>query len=149
MTAHRHYRARMFKHCVTASYRDFESMLKAICDSEGWEYAKGDRASELITKVTDKGLFTHAFDKSFTAYVAMLKTGLPTGDETMPMASLAAASVTAEIARLGMNLTAIQHARSLGNSHTVKKGEASQTTQHGGRQERDTMRRRRRRVARR
>ena len=49
MTAHRHYRAGEWKDCVTASNRAFESMLKAICDAEGWTYGKGDRASELIT----------------------------------------------------------------------------------------------------
>jgi hypothetical protein len=44
MTAHRHYRANEYKDCVTAANRAFESMLKAICDAEKWEYGKGDRA---------------------------------------------------------------------------------------------------------
>jgi HEPN domain-containing protein len=56
MTAHRHYRASEFKDCVTAANRAFESMLKAICDSEAWDYGKGDRASELIRVVNSKGL---------------------------------------------------------------------------------------------
>jgi len=46
MTAHRHYRTNEFKDCVTASNRAFESMLKAICDAERWEYEKGARASD-------------------------------------------------------------------------------------------------------
>jgi hypothetical protein len=71
MTAHRHYRAKEFKDCVTAANRAFESMLKAICDTEKWEYGKGDRAAELVTKVSSKGLFTHDFDRSFDSYIAM------------------------------------------------------------------------------
>ena len=59
--AHKHYRAGAFKDCVTAANRAFESMLKAICDTEKWTYSKGDRAPELITKVTNNGLFTHQF----------------------------------------------------------------------------------------
>lgn len=108
MTAHTHYRTGDFKDCVTAANRAFESMLKAICDAESWTYEKGDRASDLVTRVTNNGLFTHAFDKSFSAYVAMLKAGLPTvrneagghGD------GIAAAAVTPQIARFAINLTA-------------------------------------------
>jgi hypothetical protein len=108
MTAHRHYRAGEFKDCVTASHRAFESMLKAICDVEKWEYAKGDGSSELVTKVTTKGLFTHDFNRSFTAYVAMLKAGLPAvrNDAGGHGEGLAAAAVTAQIARFALNLTA-------------------------------------------
>lgn len=108
MTAHRHYRANEFKDCVTAAHRAFESMLKAICDIENWEYGKGDRASELVSKVNTKGLFTHDFDKNFTAYVAMLKAGLPSvrNDAGGHGEGLAAAAVTAQIARFALNLTA-------------------------------------------
>jgi hypothetical protein len=108
MAAHRHYRALEYKAAVTAANRAFESMLKAICELENWQYANGDRASELITKVRNEGLFTHDFDKSFDAYIAMLKAGLPTirnnagghgeGPETPP--------VTAEIARFAINMAA-------------------------------------------
>jgi hypothetical protein len=108
MTAHRHYRADEFKDCVTASHRAFESMLKAICDIENWEYGKGDGASELVTRVSIKGLFTHQFDRSFTAYIAMLKSGLPTvrNDAGGHGEGLAAAAVTGQIARFALNLTA-------------------------------------------
>jgi len=37
-------------------------MLKAICDVENWEHAKGDGATELVTKVSTKELFTPDFD---------------------------------------------------------------------------------------
>lgn len=108
MTAHRHYRANEFKDCVTAANRAFESMLKAICDTEKWEYGKGDRAAELVTKVRSKGLFTYDFDRSFGSYVAMLKAGLPAvrNEAGGHGEGLAAAAVTAEIARFAINLTA-------------------------------------------
>jgi AbiJ N-terminal domain 4 len=122
MTAHRHYRAKEFKDCVTASNRAFESMLKAICDTEKWEYGNGDRAAELVKKVSSKGLFTHNFDRSFTAYVAMLKTGLPAvrNEAGAHGEGLEAAAVTAGIARFAINLTAT-NLLFLGDSYSAKK----------------------------
>ena len=108
LVAHKHYRSGSFKDCVTASNRAFESALKAICDSEAWPYERGDRASELVTKVTKNGLFTHDFDKSLSAYIAMLKSGLPSvrNNAGGHGQGIAAAAVTAEIARFALNLTA-------------------------------------------
>jgi hypothetical protein len=122
MTAHRHYRANEFKDCVTAANRAFESMLKAICDTEKWEYHKGDRAAELVTKARSKGLFTHDFDRSFDSYVAMLKAGLPAvrNDAGGHGEGLASAAVTAGIARFAINLTAT-NLLFLGDSHSAMK----------------------------
>jgi AbiJ N-terminal domain 4 len=122
MTAHRHYRATEFKDCVTAANRAFESMLKAICEEEKWEYGKGDRAAELVTKVRNKGLFTHYFDRSFDSYVAMLKAGLPAvrNDVGGHGEGLAAAAVTAGIARFAINLTATNLVF-LGDSYSAMK----------------------------
>jgi hypothetical protein len=108
LSAHVHYRAAAFKDCVNAANRAFESALKAICDTEGWSYERGDRASELVTKVSKNGLFTHDFDRSLSAYVAMLKTGLPSvrNDAGGHGEGMAAAAVTAGIARFALNLTA-------------------------------------------
>jgi HEPN domain len=108
MAAHRHYRANEFKDCVTAANRAFESMLKAICDTEKWEYEKGDSAAQLVKKVKAKGLFTHDFDRSFDAYVAMLKAGLPAvrNEAGGHGEGLMSAAVTAGIARFAINLTA-------------------------------------------
>jgi hypothetical protein len=108
MTAHRHHRAGEYKDCVTAANRAFESTLKAICDVQKWTYVPGDNAAQLITKVTENGLFTHDFDKSFTAYVAMMKSGLPVvrNQSGGHGEGIAAAAVTPEIARYALNLTA-------------------------------------------
>lgn len=108
MTAHRHYRSGEYKDAVTSANRSFESTLKAICDNENWIYNKGDRASELITKVRSNGLFSHDFDKSFDGYVAMLKSGLPAlrNDVGAHGESLASPAVTLQIARFAINMTA-------------------------------------------
>jgi hypothetical protein len=106
--AHKHYRAGAYKDCVTAANRAFESVLKAICDDENWAYDKGARAADLVTVVNTNGLFTHDFDRSFSAYVAMLKTGLPAvrNDAGGHGDGIAAAAVTAQIARFALNMTA-------------------------------------------
>lgn len=124
LSAHKHYREGSFKDCVTAANRAFESTLKAICDTELWTYDKGDRASELVTKVTSNGLFTHAFDKGMSAYVAMLKTGLPSvrNDAGAHGDGIAAAAVTAEIARFAINLTA-SNILFVGESYTLIKAQ--------------------------
>lgn len=108
LKAHKHYRTGDFKDCITAANRSFESVLKAICDAEEWPYEKGDVAARLVSLVKQEGLFTHDFDKSFDAYVAMLKSGLPTirNDAGAHGEGVAAAAVTAQIARFALNLTA-------------------------------------------
>jgi hypothetical protein len=108
MIAHRHYRAREYKDCVTSANRAFESALKAICDTGHWKYAPGDNASQLITKVNENGLFTRDFDQSFTAYIAMMKSGIPAvrNKSGGHGESVADARVTGEIARYALNLSA-------------------------------------------
>lgn len=128
MTAHRHYRAGEYKDCVTSANRAYESMLKAICDKEGWAYGKGDRAAELVTLVTNQGLFTHDFDKSFTAYVAMMKAGLPAvrNDAGGHGGGLRAEAVGPHIARFALNLTA-SNLLFLGEAYATMKQRGSTT----------------------
>ena len=124
MTAHRHYRTGAFKDAVTAANRAFESMLKAICGLEGWTYNSGDTAARLVTVVNTNGLFTHDFDASVTAYVAMLKAGLPTvrNNAGGHGEGLAAKAVTSGIARFAINLTA-SNIVLLGDSYAALKEE--------------------------
>jgi hypothetical protein len=64
--------------------------------------------AHLVTTVKAKGLFTHDFDRSFDAYVAMLKAGLPAvrNEAGGHGEGLTSAAVTAGIARFAINLTA-------------------------------------------
>jgi hypothetical protein len=125
MLAHKHYRAGVYKDCVTAANRAFESMLKAICDAEKWTYEKGFRAPELVTLVTNNGLFTHDFDRSFASYVAMMKSGLPSvrNDAGGHGEGIAAAAVSVQIARFALNLTA-SNILFLGESYNALKARA-------------------------
>lgn len=77
MTAHRHYRESNYKECVVAVNRAFETTLKTICTERRWSFKPGDRATELIALVRNKGLFPQYLDKGFDSYIAALKTGLP------------------------------------------------------------------------
>jgi hypothetical protein len=122
MTAHEHYRHRKFKDSVTAANRAYETMLKVICDLNKWKYSKGDRATELITVVSQSGLFTRDFDKGFMAYIAAMKTGLPSvrNDAGGHGDGLADKEVTAEIARYAIDLAA-SNILFLGNCHLALK----------------------------
>lgn len=71
------YRRDEFSQAITEAGRAFESALKAICAQKGWDFAAGDRVSELVAVVVREGLFPPWLEKGITAYVAMLKTGLP------------------------------------------------------------------------
>lgn len=77
MTAHRHYRNHENKDAVVAANRAFESALKAVFKLNGWEYGAGDRASDLVKKARQSGLFPDYLDSGFDSYIAMMKTGLP------------------------------------------------------------------------
>ena len=122
MTAHTHYRTGAFKDFVTAANRAFESMLKAICELEHWTYGSGDPAARLVTVVTTNGLFTHDFDAGLTAYVTMLKTGLPVvrNNAGGHGEGLATKEVTAGIARYAINLAA-SNLVLLGDSYAAMK----------------------------
>lgn len=75
--AHDHYRRGEYPQAVTEAGKAFESALKAICAHKGWTYEKGARVSDLIKVVTKEGLFPEWLEQGMTAYVAMMKTGLP------------------------------------------------------------------------
>ncbi len=106
--AHKHYREGHLKDSVTAANRAFECMLKAICDAENWPYDKGSSASNLVSVVQNKKLFTHDFDRIFAAWAAMLKNGLSSvrNDAGAHGEGAHAAAVTKEIARFAINLAA-------------------------------------------
>jgi hypothetical protein len=57
LAAHRNHREDKHKESVVAAQRAFESTLKAICTEQGWKFAAGDRATELIKLVREKGMF--------------------------------------------------------------------------------------------
>ena len=60
-----------YKDWVVAANRAFETTLKTICQERGWPYNPGDRASELVTFVRNRGLFPPYLDKGLDTYVAV------------------------------------------------------------------------------
>lgn len=77
LNAHAHYRAGEVKDAIVDANNAFESALKAICDLNGWDYATGARASDLINVVRQRGLLPDYLDRSFDQLAATLKSGLP------------------------------------------------------------------------
>jgi hypothetical protein len=51
--------------------------MKAICDTRGWGYPKGARASDLVKIIRRKGLLPDYLDLSFDQLIATLQSGLP------------------------------------------------------------------------
>jgi hypothetical protein len=78
LIAHGHYRAGDFGDAVTNANNAFESTMKVICDIEGWQYNKGDRASDLIKIMRKNGLLPDYTEKAFDAFLSTLQHGLPT-----------------------------------------------------------------------
>lgn len=77
LAAHDHYRAGRHKEAITEAAKAFESLMKAVCDQKGWEYAKGARASDLIKILRTNKLWPTYLDASFDQLIATLSSGLP------------------------------------------------------------------------
>ncbi|HQS14384.1 STM4504/CBY_0614 family protein [Reyranella sp.] len=75
--AHEKYRDGDYPSTVTEAGKAFEATLKALCSERGWNYPAGATAGNLVTTVVKNGLFPPWLSDGLTAYVAMMKTGLP------------------------------------------------------------------------
>ena len=77
LVAHKRYRARKYKDCITNALNAFESTLKTICDLKGWTYQPRARASDLVKVIRREKLLPDYLDKSFDQLIATLTSGLP------------------------------------------------------------------------
>jgi HEPN domain-containing protein len=77
LTAHRLYRDGDFPQAIVEAGKAFESVLKAACSLKGWEFAKSDRAPELLKIIRQQGLWPEYFDKSIDQLLATLNSALP------------------------------------------------------------------------
>jgi len=108
MSAHAHYRNRRFKECLADCSKAFESSLKIVCDSKGWNYLPTDTAKKLIKIIVDNQLIPSFTNSHFDSYEALLGTGVTTirnkmaghGQGSNPIV------VHEEIAKYALNLTA-------------------------------------------
>jgi hypothetical protein len=77
LTGHKHYREGEHKDAIVDAGASVESTMKCICDTLGWQYEKGARASDLLKVLKEHRLFPDYLDKSFDQLLAILKSGLP------------------------------------------------------------------------
>ncbi len=79
LRAHKHYRDRNFKDCITNCLNAFESCIKGICNKRGWSYDKNnDSVNNLIKIVFDHELVPLYLQSHFKALKSTLVSGLPT-----------------------------------------------------------------------
>lgn len=106
--AHKYYLENKIEACITECGKCFESVLKTICEENGWQ-PDGDTAIRLIECVKKNDLFLPdaKIEKSFTQFIEMLKNGLP---PIRNMAShgtiLTTSSIPLYLASYAMHLTA-------------------------------------------
>ena len=77
LTALQHYRAGNNRDAITAANSAFESTLKTICKTNGWQYDERSTAGRLLKLVREQGLFPDYMGTSFEQLIATLQSGLP------------------------------------------------------------------------
>ena len=78
LAAHKHYRKKDYKECVQACSNAFESTLKIICDSKGWQYTEKATAATLVNIVFEKGMLPTHKKSFFDGVRGGLEHGVPT-----------------------------------------------------------------------
>ena len=77
LSAHKHYRERNYKDCVTNCHKALESCLKTICEKRGWEYDDSDSFQQLIKIIFDQELIPPLMQAHFAALRSTLEAGVP------------------------------------------------------------------------
>jgi hypothetical protein len=78
LEAHEHYSHNRYKECLVAALKAFESVMKAICSKQGWQYNQNDSAKKLIEICFEKDLIPDYLQSHFAGLRAMLEGGVPT-----------------------------------------------------------------------
>jgi len=78
LKAHEHYRNGRYKECLVDALKSFESVMKAICNKQGWPYNQDDSAKKLINICLEKGLIPSYMQTQFSSLRALLESGIPT-----------------------------------------------------------------------
>ena len=78
LSAHKHYRKRRYKECLSDCLKAFESCIKAICDKKGWPYGDNDGATRLVSIVFEHELIPTFMQSHFSALRNTLEAGVPT-----------------------------------------------------------------------
>lgn len=78
MKAHEAFRHADYEVCLTECAKAFESVLKVIAHSEGWDVQPSDPASKLIQAGVSAGFLKPYTEAGFNALQSLLKSGVPT-----------------------------------------------------------------------
>lgn len=78
LKAHEHYRHGRYKECLVDCLKAFESTMKTICDSQGWNYQPTDTAKKLIDICFQNNLIPTYLQTQFTSLKSNLESGVPT-----------------------------------------------------------------------
>ena len=77
LEAHKRYRHGDYKAAVVDCHKAFESVMKSICNAEGWEYGRG-RVTDLIEACLGGGIVPNLQQSQLTSLRTLLESGLPT-----------------------------------------------------------------------
>ena len=79
LDAHEHYRNGDYKEALNECLKAFESVMKSICDKNGWEYTDSAGAAELIDICIDNGLIPRFWESQYNSLRCLLRDSVPTG----------------------------------------------------------------------
>jgi len=78
LTAHEHYRHKIYKDAINECLKSFESVMKIICEKRGWKYQKSASANSLISICFDNDLIPDYWKQHYCALKSLLSSGIPT-----------------------------------------------------------------------
>ena len=78
LSAHSHFRHSRYKECLVDTLKSLESVIKAICQKQEWEYGKNDAASKLINICFEKNLIPPYLQSQFLSLRSLIESGVPT-----------------------------------------------------------------------
>lgn len=77
LNAHEHYRKGHTKEALNDALKAFESVLKCVCDSQGWAYPAGATSKALLDIVFSKELVPAFWQSKMSGLRALLEGGVP------------------------------------------------------------------------
>ena len=78
LEAHEHYRHGRHKECLVSCSKAFESTMKVICETRGWQIEKPGTALKLIDTCLNNGLLPKFLDNQLASVRKALESGVPT-----------------------------------------------------------------------
>ena len=108
LKAHEHYRHGRYKECLSDCLRSFESVIKAICKKQKWQYDELDTAKKLLDICFQNNLIPDYLQQHFSSMRSGLESGIPTMRNRLAGHGQGAEQVTVPsyLAQYLLNLTA-------------------------------------------